>query len=49
VLPITNLRGLLKKNPRNNYIEVDDEKVTPSDIDAELSDSKLFEKDRFIK
>jgi len=49
ILPSTNRRNLLQSNPRNTFIEVVDESVTPSDIDAELSDFTLLDKEKFIK
>jgi hypothetical protein len=42
-LPNGSLNNLLSLNPRNKYLEVTDEKITPSDIDAELSHSMLFD------
>lgn len=49
VLPQGNLSNLLQPNPRNNFIEVVDDSVTPSDIDAELSNFTLLDKEKFIK
>ena len=35
-LPPGDLSKIMSKNPMNNYIQVTDDRITPSDIDAEL-------------
>jgi len=40
---------MLKKNKRNQFLEVEDEKVTPSDIDVEMSSSHVFDEIKFAK
>ncbi len=49
MLPNGNLSKLLQINPRNGFLEVIDDTVTPSDIDAELSSFVLFDEERFKK
>ena len=40
---------LLQSNPRNYFLEVFDDSITPSDIDAEMSYSRPFKPEAFIK
>lgn len=48
--PTLNLANLLELNPRNGFYEVPDmAKITPSDIDVELSKEVLFNRDVFIQ
>ena len=45
------LKNLLKPNPRNKFLEVTDDLITPSDIDVELpkGQSNYFDCQKFIK
>jgi hypothetical protein len=51
VLPKTELerKNLLQKNPRNRFLEVVDDTVTPSDIDIEIAPDTPFKLNLFLK
>jgi hypothetical protein len=45
--PGTDLKNLLQPNARNRFLEVADEMITPSDIDVELPNDRIFNPEQF--